>query len=84
MGAGLGDGGGGPQVDLLVFDGSPQALHDDVVTPGALAVHADPHLAGGQTLDEVGGGELTALIAVEDLGRAVTCERCLHSLDADI
>ena len=66
-GAGLGDTGVDPQVDLLVFDGSPQPLHEDVVAPGALAIHADPDLAGGQNLDEVGGGELTALVAVEDL-----------------
>ena len=84
MGAGLGDAGAGPQVDFLVFDGLPQALHEDVVTPGALSVHADPDLAGGQNLDEVGGRELTALIAVEDLGRAVTCERFLCSFDADV
>jgi hypothetical protein len=84
MGAGLGDAGAGPQVHLLVFDGSPQALHEDFVTPGALAVHADPDLAGGQNLDEVGGPGLTALIAVEDLGRAVTCERFLRSFDADV
>ena len=54
-GTGFRDAGIGPQVDLLVFDGPPQALDEDVVPPGALAVHADLDLAAGQHLDEVGG-----------------------------
>ncbi len=32
-GAGLGNAGIGPQVDLLVFDGPPEALDEDVVAP---------------------------------------------------
>ena len=36
----------GPQVDLLVFDGPPEALDKDVVALGALAIHADLDLAG--------------------------------------
>src|SRR6056297_3851752 len=83
-GAGLGHAGVGSQVDLLVFDGSPQALYEDVVAPGALAVHADPDLAGGQHLDEVGGSELAALVGVEDLGRAVTRQRLFHSFYAEV
>ena len=35
-GAGLRDAGVGPQVDLFVFDGPPEALDEDVVAPGAL------------------------------------------------
>jgi len=31
----------GSQVNLLVFDASPQALDEHVVSPGASAVHAD-------------------------------------------
>jgi hypothetical protein len=30
----------GVQIDLLVLDGAPEALDEDVVPPGALAVHA--------------------------------------------
>jgi len=76
-GAGFGDAGIGPQVDFLVFYGPPQTLYEDVVPPSALSVHADLDLAGGQHLDEVGRGELAALIRVEYLGRAVTplCQR---------
>src|SRR5690606_4767562 len=83
-GADFRDAGIGPQVDFLVFDGPPEALDEDVVTPGTFSIHADLDLAGGQHLDEVGRGELAALIRVEDLGRSVTRERLLHSFDAKI
>jgi hypothetical protein len=29
----------GPQVDHFVFYGSPEALHEDVIAPGALAIY---------------------------------------------
>ena len=32
----------GIQVDMLVFDAAPQALHEDVVDGSTLTVHADP------------------------------------------
>lgn len=83
-GACLGHAGICPQVDLFVFDGAPQALDKDIVAPRALAIHADLDLAGGQHLDELGRGELAALICVEDLGRAVTCQRLLDSFHAKI
>ena len=59
-GTGFRDAGVSPQVDLLVFDGPPQALDEDIVAPGPLAIHADLDLAGGKHLDEVGGGELVS------------------------
>jgi hypothetical protein len=34
----------GFRVNLLVFDGLPEALNDHVVTPTTFAVHADPDL----------------------------------------
>jgi hypothetical protein len=63
-GADLRHAGIGVQMDLLVFDGAPEALDEDVVSPGPLAVHADPDFAGAQHLDEVGRGELAALDAL--------------------
>ena len=95
-GAGLRNAGIGVQVDLFVFDGAPEALYEDVVAPSPLPFvtgrclqanterHADLDLAGGQHLDEVGGRELAALIRVEYLGRAVTCQRLLHSFYAEV
>lgn len=76
-GTGFRDAGVGPQVDLLVFDGPPEALDEDIVAPGPLAIHADLDFAGGQHFYEVGRCELAALIGVEDLGRAVSRQRLL-------
>jgi hypothetical protein len=38
-GAGFRNAGIGSQVDLFVFDGSPQALDEDVVAPSSLAIY---------------------------------------------
>lgn len=62
------DAGIGGQVDLLVFDGPPKTLDEDVVAPNAFAIHADFDVLRGQHLDEVGGGEVAALVRVEDFG----------------
>src|SRR3974390_1176870 len=70
-GAGLGDAVIGPQIDLLILYRSPEPLDEDVVAPGALAVHADLDAVVGQQTGEGGAGELAALIGVEDLGLAV-------------
>ena len=37
-GAGFRNAGIGVQVDLFVFDGSPEALYEDVVAPSSLAI----------------------------------------------
>src|SRR5690606_9045046 len=67
-GAGFGSAGIGAQVDLFVFDGSPQALDEDIVAPGRLAIHTDLDLAGGEHLDEVDGRELAALSVLKISG----------------
>lgn len=54
------------QVDLLVFDGPPKTLDEDVVVPSAFTIHADFDVRRGQHLDEFGGGELAARVRVED------------------
>ena len=51
----------GMQIDFLVLDCSPEALDEDVVSPCALAVHADRDAVVGQHFDKFGTGELTAL-----------------------
>src|SRR5271168_3834509 len=70
-GPGLGDAVVGPQIDLLVFDRSPEPLDEDVVAPGALAVHADPDAVVGQKAGEGCAGKLAALVGVENLRLAV-------------
>ena len=73
----------GVQVNLIIFDGPPKTFDEDVVAPGAFAVHADLDFAGGQHLDEVGGCELAALVRVEGLGRAVSRQCFLDSFGVD-
>ncbi len=74
----------GVQVDLFVFDGPPQPLDEDVVAPCALAVHGDGDFGVLQHLDEVDGGELAALVGVEDVGLAVPGQRLFDGLDAEV
>jgi hypothetical protein len=31
----------GVQIDLFIFDGSPQPFHENVISPGSFAIHAD-------------------------------------------
>ena len=42
----------GVQVNLFVFDRFPDALDEDIVAPGALAIHADRDLVGDQHAGE--------------------------------
>ena len=58
----------GAQVDFLVFDRPPEPFDKDVVAPRALAVHADRNLGVLQGREKGDGGELVALICVQDLG----------------
>src|SRR4029077_10716609 len=72
-----------PQIHLLVFDAAPQPLDEDVVPPGALAVHADGDPVLDQHASECRAGELAALVGVEDLWLAVAGESVLQRLDAE-
>ena len=73
----------GPQVHLLVFDCSPQALDKNIVPPGAFAIHADLDPVLHQKTGEGGTGKLGALIGVEDLGPAISGNRFFDSFDAE-
>ena len=80
--SGFGDAGIGAQTDFLVFDRPPEPLDEDVVAPGAFAVHADGDLGILQNLREVDAGELRSLVGIEDFRLAVAAERFLQGLDA--
>src|SRR5256885_16616690 len=56
----------GVQIDLLVFDGAPEALGEDIVQGAALAIHADLDAALLQAPPVLRAGEVGALIAVPD------------------
>ena len=46
-----------PAVHLLVFDGPPQALDEDVVSLGAFPIHADLDLVREQQAGEGDAGD---------------------------
>src|SRR5450631_4621591 len=79
----LGRGVVGSEIHLLVFDAAPQSLDEDVVPPGALAVHAVGDPVFDQHAGECRAGELAALIGVADLRIAVASESVLERLDAE-
>ena len=57
----------GMQVDVLVFERTPQPLDEDIVGPAALAIHTDLDTLFFEPSGEGFTGELTSLIGVEDL-----------------
>ncbi len=73
----------GSQVDLLVFDRTPQALDQDVVPPSPFAVHADLDVVRRQHAGEGSPGKLAALVRIEDLRLAVAGQCVLQCLDAE-
>jgi len=74
----------GVEIDLLVLHAVPQPLDEDVVTPAALAVHVDADIVLQEQGNEVGAGELAALVGVEDLGYAVAVDCLPDGIDAEI
>ncbi len=55
-------------VDVFVFDGSPEPLDENVVQCPASSIHADADVIKDESIREYRGGELAALIGVEDFG----------------
>ncbi len=75
----------GLQVHLLVLQAPPQPLDENVVQPAALAVHRDRYTVVFENAGDEGfGGELGALVGVEDLRSAVGEEGLLEGLDAEV
>src|SRR5262245_30374029 len=54
-------------VDVFVFDASPEPLNEDVVQRSASTIHADGDLALFENPGECAAGALRPLIRVEDL-----------------
>lgn len=50
------------QVDVLVFQGPPQTLREDVVEEPAFAVHRDANTEAALPVGPEEGGELAALV----------------------
>ncbi len=66
------------------YDKAGTAWLPNKLSPGPLAIHADLNLAAGQNLDEIGRGELTALIGVEYLRLAIALQCFFERVDAKI
>jgi hypothetical protein len=60
------------QVHVLVFDASPETLHEDVVQSPPTPVHADGDALPLENRREGLRGKLAPLIAVEDARGTVT------------
>ena len=80
---GLADAFIGSQIDLLVFDATPQPLNEHVVPPGPFAIHADGDAVAGKQTGERHARELRTLVGVEDFRPAMTSESILQCLDAE-
>ena len=65
--AGLGDCVVGLQINFFVFDRSPQALDEHIITPRSFAIHADGDAGPEKNSGEAGTGELAALIRIENV-----------------
>ena len=59
------------QVHLLVLDALPEALDEEVVAPGPLAVHAELDAVLLDHTDKGRAGELAPLVGVQDCRAAV-------------
>src|ERR1019366_10652768 len=81
--SGLADRGVSVEVNLLVFDGLPDALDEDVVAPAAFAVHADADSVFLEPPGEGLAGELRALVGVEDLRFFIPGKGFFQRLDAE-
>ncbi len=64
------------QIDRLVFEAAPQPFDEDVI-------HGDRHASTLERPIEGQGGELTALIRVEDLRFAVSGQGFIQALKAE-
>src|SRR5271163_1521845 len=71
------------QVDVFIFEASPQPFHKPVVHPPSATIHTHPHARCLHRPDIVGGGELRPLIGVgDDRGSLASRQRhppCLHT-----
>ena len=72
------------QVKVVMFDGPPQTLDEDVVLASAAAVHADGDAVVLEDLGERGAGKLGALIGVEDVRPPIAAEGFLKRFNTEI
>lgn len=59
------------EIDVFVFDGSPQPLDENIVEGASPAIHADQDILGFESSGKCVAGELRTLIGVENVGRTM-------------
>lgn len=69
---------------MLVLDGLPQALDEDLIAPAVVAVNGDPDFVVFEHGHERQAGELVSPIRVEDLRSTVTAECLPQGIDAGV
>jgi len=72
------------EIDLLVFNGTPQPFRKNVIKRATLAIHADAHIMGEEQLRVLRTGKVTALIAITNLRsglRQCSLQRFQHEGD---
>ena len=74
----------GMQIHLFVFDTPPEPFDEYVITPAALAIHADGDVVLRQEARELLARELAALVGVEDVRRTVAVNRFAHGVHAEV
>ena len=66
---------------VLMLDGPPQPLDEDVILAAAPAVHADGHVVLLEYLGEGRAGELSALVGIEDFRRILAAQGLVERFD---
>ena len=70
-------------VDIIMFDSSPEALDEDVVQGASLAVHADRDAVGFKDACEFRAGELASLVRIEYFRIAILLQGFLQGFYAE-
>jgi hypothetical protein len=55
------------EINLFIFDRSPDPFHKDVIVNPATAIHTDPNLCPLKAPGKLHTGELNPLIRIEDV-----------------
>jgi len=72
------------EIDLLMYKTPPQPFAEAIIPPLPVSIHAESKFHALQKPDEFMGGELTALIPVEDLWGAIAGDSLLHHVQKSV
>ena len=70
-----------PQIDPLILDRAPDALHKDVISPSPPTIHGELDPMALNHVHERLSGELAALVGVDNLRPAKACKRLCQRFD---